>query len=244
MKETAAPISPRVCVIDSGVHLAPLSRRAVPLESRSFVPDSDDAFFDESGHGTRCTQLLLHQCPIAAIRSVKIFGRTLSAPSTRLLEALRFALPFRDDVICVSLCTTDRTIAAELGVLCSRARLQGTVVVAAWTPRHPYAIPAALAEVCSVGVESIPAFDAQAQVVPRPDVELRVPDLGVEWTARWGRAAHDQPSYAAATFAGIVAANMDLVRRDATIDNDQIAALVAACGGQGNAVLARKDFGP
>lgn len=100
------------------------------------IVTSED-FRDEIGHGTALAGIVREKAPEACIYGVKIFQRTLEAPTSVLLEALRWAIARNLKVINLSLGSERDQDRVELEALCQEAEENGSIIVAAASgPEH------------------------------------------------------------------------------------------------------------
>lgn len=120
----------KIAVIDSGVNL-----NSRYLRAKTHQVNWDDRLnpdgTDQLGHGTLVIATIQERAPEAEYFSLRLFGHSMRATSTRLLRAIDWALVNRMDVINLSMGTPNPDARAGLEILLTRARFAGTVVVSA-----------------------------------------------------------------------------------------------------------------
>jgi len=176
-------VSPRVAIIDSGVHA---SHPHVGGVASGLGFDAGGArlsdHVDRLGHGTAVTAVIREKAPRAEIHVVRIFRETLRTEIAALLAALDWCLEARVPLVNLSLGTTEAAHEEALVVRVNRAIEAGVLVVSAFRdPARVSYLPGRLAGVLGVEVdEGCPrevvrpargpdgSFVCRASPLPRP----------------------------------------------------------------------------
>ena len=131
-----------VAVIDSGVHA---DHPHVEGVAGGFAIEEDaerhDDYVDRLGHGTAVTAAIMEKAPQAKIYAIKVFGRTLSASTGILVQAIDEAVEQGARIVNLSLGTARPEHELTLWACVNRARKRGALVVSpkehegrAWLP--------------------------------------------------------------------------------------------------------------
>lgn len=143
----------KIAVIDSGVNvnhphiIAPIQ----PVFLDSF--DEEHSVEDRAGHGTAVTAAIQEKAPEAEYFAIKVFGRSLRTSSARLVEAIRWCIENRMNVVNLSLGTSNMSARPELQELAGRARESGVLLISARSAGAEPTLPGALPEVIGVDVD-------------------------------------------------------------------------------------------
>jgi subtilisin family serine protease len=143
----------KIAVIDSGVNVrhphicAPTRGIVIGSEAEDFSSD------DPVGHGTAVTAAIQEKAPGAEYFALKLFGASLRASTSRLIEAIAWAIENRMDVVNLSLGTSNFEYRDELQLLVERAALAGTVLVSARSAGQQPVLPGVLEGVIGVEVD-------------------------------------------------------------------------------------------
>lgn len=145
----------RVAVVDSGwdrslpdPRVPPGIGLVDPADDTALLRTDDDG--DTLGHGTACIHQVLRIAPGATVLPVRVFGARLECPAAALLDAIRWAVEQRVDVVNLSLGTTRADLLRPLYAACEYARRAGTLVVAAGGNGGPATYPSAFEHVLGV----------------------------------------------------------------------------------------------
>jgi len=170
----------RVCVIDSGIEpgngeVGPLSGAFAVERTRdeehttyAMVPDE---LGDVAGHGTACAGIIRRLAPDVQLTSVRILGPNLGCDGDVLVEALRWAVAERFDVINLSLSTRRAAFKSDLHDIADAAYFAKVLIVASAHNSPVDSFPWRFSSVVSVGshTSSDPAY---LEVNPNPPVEF------------------------------------------------------------------------
>jgi len=143
----------RIAVIDSGVNanhphiIAPIQ----PVFLDSF--DEEQSIEDHAGHGTAIMAAIQEKAPEAEYFVIKLFGRSLRTSAARLIEAIRWSVENRMNVVNLSLGTTNQDAGRELQELAGRAREAGVLLISARSACSEPTLPGALPDVIGVDVD-------------------------------------------------------------------------------------------
>jgi subtilisin len=170
----------RVCVIDSGVEpgnseVGPVSgsfavERTKDGERTTYAMVPDE-LGDVAGHGTACAGIIRRIAPDAELTSVRILGPNLGCDGDVLVEALRWAVAERFDVINLSLSTRRAAFKSDLHDIADAAYFARVLIVASAHNSPVDSFPWRFSSVVSVGshTSSDPAY---LEVNPNPPVEF------------------------------------------------------------------------
>ena len=148
----------RVALIDSGVDLF---NDISVKESINLIPGEEEVlplFWDTSGHGTSIAGILAAEDngegitgidPDVELYSARVLDENKSAPVSRIIEALYWAIEKRVDIISLSFGTTFRSEGLETAI--RKAHEEGILIVAAAGNNGVIEYPAAMEEVMAVG---------------------------------------------------------------------------------------------
>jgi len=153
----------RIAVLDSGVNARHPHICAWTQGVTIGLNEGDSSWDDHAGHGTAVTAAIQEKAPSAVYYAVKLFGPSLRTTSTRLIEAIEWAIENRMDVINLSLGTTNLDIRKELQSLVERAGTVGSVLVCARKAGEYPVLPGVLEGVIGVDVDwSLPRHEYRA----------------------------------------------------------------------------------
>jgi subtilisin family serine protease len=143
----------KVAVIDTGIN-ASHPHICAPTHAVHFdVNDDEFSCEDSLGHGTAVTAAIQEKAPLADYYILKLFGNSLRTATSRLVQAIEWAIEHRMDVVNLSLGSPNFDHVAIFESLVARASSAGVVLVAArYAPRGPV-LPGMLAGVISVDVD-------------------------------------------------------------------------------------------
>ncbi len=137
------PQHPKISRVQSGIEFAVNGRGKV-------IRGIGTVLVDRAGHGTACAGIIHRIAPAAELHSVCVFDESLCADGRVLLEALRWAIECRMDVVNLSLGTTDSSFKDELQTVCQEALEAQMVLIAAAHNDGLESFPAVLPEVIGV----------------------------------------------------------------------------------------------
>lgn len=137
------PQHPKISRVQSGIEFAVNGRGKV-------IRGIGTALVDRAGHGTACAGIIHRLAPAAELHSVCVFDESLCADGRALLEALRWAIECRMDVVNLSLGTTNSSFKDELQMICQEALEAQIVLIAAAHNDGLESFPAVLPEVIGV----------------------------------------------------------------------------------------------
>jgi subtilisin family serine protease len=150
----------RVAVIDSGInsahpHICTPAKTVRVAGAGSRGVDSGEVYSSEDtlGHGTAVMAAIQEKAPAAEYFAVKLFGSSLRATTTRLLNAIEWAIDSRMDVVNLSLGTTNLNEWAKFQALAERASSEGVVLVSARSSSIRPLLPGALPAVIGVDID-------------------------------------------------------------------------------------------
>lgn len=178
----------RIAVLDSGVNLV----ADVPVAKSVNLVDEEQGmegfFMDGTGHGTAVAGIIAAQDdgqgitgidPSAEILSIRILDCQNRCSLSRLIAGIKKAEEMEADIICMSLGTTQRSVALEKAVL--EAQEKGILLIAAAGNGDTVEYPAAYDAVISVG-----AVDHKGTLATessgREEIELLAPGKDVAAT--------------------------------------------------------------
>ena len=148
----------KVALIDSGVDLF---NDIEVKESINLIPGEENVmplFWDISGHGTSIAGIMAAEDngegitgidPDIELYSARVLDENKSAPVSRIIEAVCWAVEKKVDIISLSFGTTVRSEALEAAI--RRAHEEGILIVAAAGNNGVVEYPAAMDEVMAVG---------------------------------------------------------------------------------------------
>jgi subtilisin len=187
---TATGRGVRMCIVDSGVDADhPLVGGRVALWSVD-SPDPQtgrisvqpDEAGDVAGHGTACAGIIRQLAPDCELTSVRVLGRSLRGDGQALLEALRWAIEQRFDLINVSLSTRREQHKVRLHDLTDRAFHTGVTLVSSAHNSPVTSYPWRFPSVISVGSHAV-ADALYFEANPDPPVDFFA--LGVNVPVAW-----------------------------------------------------------
>jgi subtilisin family serine protease len=150
---TASGRGVKVAVIDSGVNAAHPHILGPVKTIMLGAAHSGGSQEDRLGHGTAVTAAIQEKAPDAEYFAVKLFGSSLRATTSLLIEAIEWAVENRMDVINLSLGTGKIEARERFQALVDRARSAGSVLVSARVNNlHPM-LPGSLPQVIGVDVD-------------------------------------------------------------------------------------------
>jgi subtilisin family serine protease len=169
----------KIAVIDSGVNT---KHPHIVSKTLSIVDGEEDNVTgqDMLGHGTAVAAAIQEKAPGAEYFAVKVFHKSLSTTSARLLQAIEWAVDHNVNLINLSLGTTNSDSRPALEALVKRAESRGVILVCARSENESPVLPGILPGVLSVDVDwalgrhsycSMPAEDDYyylASGFPRP----------------------------------------------------------------------------
>ncbi len=178
----------RIAVLDSGVNMV----ADVPVAKSVNLVDDEQGmegfFMDGTGHGTAVAGIIAAQDdgqgitgidPSAEILSIRILDCQNRCSLSRLIAGIKKAEEMEADIICMSLGTTQRSVALEKAVL--EAQEKGILLIAAAGNGDTVEYPAAYDAVVSVG-----AVDHEGGLATessgREEIELLAPGKDVAAT--------------------------------------------------------------
>ncbi|MCD6506948.1 S8 family serine peptidase [Candidatus Poribacteria bacterium] len=205
----------KIGLIDSGVdrdHPAIHNIKAgisIKLDSQRRLYLSDD-FEDQHGHGTGCAYIISKLAPHSELYVVKVFEEKLLCEERRVVEAIRWLIEQKVDIINLSMQSPHEESRDTFQPICEEALESGMMLIAARDPTVPVAYPADLEGV--IGVVPIKACGRYEYLYirdgdrwylgARGDLQ-RLADKGGGFTLNRG------PSYAAPHITAITALMME-----------------------------------
>ena len=185
----------RVAVVDSGIHAA--HPHVGPISDGASMLDDgvDDDTIDRIGHGTAVAAAIRERAPRVELYAVKVFGRTLSTTTERLVRGVVWAADAGAHIINLSLGTARAEQAGRLAPVIDYARRRGSTIVAAeesegtrWFPGSlPGVVPVRLDWSCRRDECRIerdgdrPRFRASGYARPIPGVPLEANLKGISF---------------------------------------------------------------
>ncbi|HUF46425.1 MAG TPA: S8 family serine peptidase [Vicinamibacterales bacterium] len=144
----------RVAVIDSGVHVGHPHVGAV-AGGAGFGDDGRQTpdYADRLGHGTAVAAAIREKAPDVSLLAARVFERALSTSGLALVEAIRWAVAERADLINLSLGTANPEHELSLSAMVAHARAHGALIVAAAPADGVRWLPGALDGVIGVEVD-------------------------------------------------------------------------------------------
>ena len=145
----------RVAVIDSGVnlrhpHIGKVAGGASATADGEIVADD---YTDLLGHGTAVMAAIQEKAPAADFFAVRVFHTALRTNAVTLLEALRWCIKQKMDVVNLSLGTTNPIHAESFEQVVAEAGQAGTLLVAAREADGQRCYPGSLSGVFSIGLD-------------------------------------------------------------------------------------------
>jgi hypothetical protein len=150
---TASGRGVKVAVIDSGVNAAHPHILGPVKTIMLGVAHSGESEEDRLGHGTAVTAAIQEKAPDAEYFAVKLFGSSLRATTSLLIEAIEWAVANRMDVINLSLGTGKMEARDRFQALVDRGRSAGSVLVSARMNNLHLMLPGSLPQVIGVDVD-------------------------------------------------------------------------------------------
>jgi hypothetical protein len=150
---TASGRGVKVAVIDSGVNAAHPHILGPVKTIVLGVAHSGESEEDRLGHGTAVTAAIQEKAPDAEYFAVKLFGSSLRATTSLLIEAIEWAVANRMDVINLSLGTGKMEARDRFQALVDRGRSAGSVLVSARVNNLHLMLPGSLPQVIGVDVD-------------------------------------------------------------------------------------------
>jgi subtilisin family serine protease len=165
----------KIAVIDSGVHVSHphiiATTRGFSLEQQSEAPES---WNDSLGHGTAVTAAIQEKAPGAEYYAVKLFDKSLSASSARLLAAMEWCIGQQVDLINLSLGTPNLSFRSAFESSVKRAVKAGILMICARRENEKPVLPGILEGLISVDVD---------WRLPRHSYSLAVDEVGSHYLA-------------------------------------------------------------
>ena len=220
----------RVAVIDSGIHPSNPHIGGVSVTGIRVLTDGeiDSDFVDRIGHGTAVAAAILEKAPEIELVAVRVFDRTLATNADVLAIGITWAARRGDQLINLSLGTSNPARAGVLGAAVDEAVAAGAIVVSAAESSDVTWLPGSLPNVVGVTLD---------QACGRDELVVTTDDAGR--TLRCGASGYPRPiegvpvernlsgiSFAVANATGFLAR---LLARDPGIRD--VAALAAALHG-------------
>jgi subtilisin family serine protease len=142
-----------IAVIDSGVNIKH-PHICAPTQGVLLDGASHESFEDTVGHGTAVMAAIQEKAPYAEYFAVKLFGNSLRASSTQLMQAIEWAIQTRVAIVNLSLGTPNFDYRQAMQELVNRANEAGVLLVAARNagPQTPV-LPGSLDGVIGVDVD-------------------------------------------------------------------------------------------
>ena len=144
----------RVVVVDSGVHAShPHIGGVAGGVSVSAAGELGDDYLDRLGHGTAVTAAIREKAPGAELWVARVFDRRLETTVDALVEAIRWAIVQRAQLVNLSLGTANPSHADRLQAVVHEASQTGAWVVAAGAQDGVRWLPGSLPESVSVTLD-------------------------------------------------------------------------------------------
>jgi subtilase family protein len=144
----------RIAVIDSGVNAGHPHISAPTAKVQFGDANGDAAGEDRLGHGTAVMAAIQEKAPAAEYFSLQLFSKSLRTTTPRLLEAIKWAIDNRMDLVNLSLGTAQLEHRADLEDLIARAESAGVLLVSAWRAgEQQLVLPGSLPGVIGVDVD-------------------------------------------------------------------------------------------
>jgi subtilisin family serine protease len=142
-----------IAVIDSGVNI---KHPHIYARTHGILLDGigHESFEDTVGHGTAVMAAIQENAPGAEYFAVKLFGNSLRASSTQLMQAIEWAIQTRVAIVNLSLGTPNFDYRQPMRELVNRAQDAGVILVAARNARPSTPVlPGSLEGVIGVDVD-------------------------------------------------------------------------------------------
>lgn len=146
-----------IAVIDSGWNYTLIDSRI--QNGTGFVDPFDELclkvnenYFDENGHGTAVTDLILRIAPGTTIIPLKVFGKRLETSVNILVEAILWSIKNKVKIINLSLGTLLDEALKPLYQVCELAKQNGIIIVSAQSNSNEYSYPSIFEN--SIGVKN------------------------------------------------------------------------------------------
>lgn len=215
----------KVAIIDSGINVS----SDIDVEERkNFIPGEDEVsplYEDFSGHGTNIAGIIAAKeneigitgiNPNVELYSARVLDGDNTAPVSRVVEAIEWAIEKNIDIINLSFTTNEDS--KELRDVVRKAYSEGVLMVAAAGNGEKVAFPAAYPEVIAVG--SINSKGEVSTFSPLNGVELVAPgELITSVDIFDTLSTHSGTSYAAPHVTAIAS---KLWERDRTVSGDYV----------------------
>ncbi len=178
-----------IAIIDSGVnpehfHVQRVSGgHGVVMNSKGQIEKTHD-YMDEIGHGTAICGIIRQKASFADLYAIKIFQHDLNAPSLCLIEALKWAIDKKFNIIHLSLGVKKEAILGDLKALCLKAHDKNIMILASAKGPCDKTYPAFFKTVIGVCQHPDCSFD---QMVFHPDERIEFGAHG------WPRAIPGMP---------------------------------------------------
>ncbi len=144
----------RIAVIDSGVNVSHPHIVAKTLAAgQVFSENNPLSLEDKLGHGTAVTAAIQEKAPGAEYYAVKLFDRSLSTTSSRLMQAIEWAIENRMHLVNLSLGTPNFEYKSAFQSIVKRASVAGVVLICARYETKNPVLPGILPGVVSVDVD-------------------------------------------------------------------------------------------
>jgi subtilisin family serine protease len=143
----------RVAIIDSGVNHAHPHISGIAGGVEITAQGETPVYLDYLGHGTAVTAAIAEKVPEALLYAVKVFDRTLSTTSDRILRAIDWAIRQQTHVANLSLGTRNPAHRESFAQIIAKAAAAGLVLVAAREVSGVESLPGSLSGVIAVGLD-------------------------------------------------------------------------------------------
>jgi hypothetical protein len=143
----------KIAVIDTGVNA---KHPHIQAQTHSVVFDSadtDDSCEDALGHGTAVTAAIQEKAPQADYYILKLFGNSLRTSTSRLIQAVNWAIDHQMDIVNLSLGSPNFEHRPAFETVVRRAANAGVLLVAARYSTHTPVLPGMLDGLISVDVD-------------------------------------------------------------------------------------------
>jgi subtilisin family serine protease len=143
----------KIAVIDTGVnarhpHIC-AATHSVVFDSH----DTEESCEDLLGHGTAVTAAIQEKAPEADYYILKLFGNRLRTTTSRLIQAIRWSIDHRMDIVNLSLGSPNFEHRRAFESVVERANAAGVLLVAARYSPETSVLPGMLEGVISVDVD-------------------------------------------------------------------------------------------
>lgn len=205
----------KVAVVDSGWNYSLNDFRVVKgigFASRQseFELCTSNDYNDKIGHGTAVTDIILQIAPDVSIHPIRVFDKKLETSISILVEAVKWSIKNKMDIINFSLGTLEKEHLEPLYKICEIAHLNNIIIVASKSNSNEWSYPAIFEN--SIGVASNnfqSCFDYQFL----KDEAIECVSKGYQQWALWKdgeRKYLSGNSFAAPNITGIVALLLEL----------------------------------